>query len=645
MPASPSAESAPEWTKAEISALKRVVRDTDPNMDKQERWRTVAQKLATGKTKRERILSKVNLLMALCIISFQDGCNMLLKTLLTQLKQIQRRHSPWRPRRPPPPTYSLRRPPPISPPAPTTNNSSPLFPPSPSSSSPTSSPHTHNPPIPLLTPSHFFSSPTAASNPAPPPSHTHTLLLFLLNLVLWLFTSILFSLFSAVYLLSLLLLTPLTFTLTRNRNSEIVFLTKCVHYYSLTITIVELLSQFLPLFLTIPSSTITVLSTVGIDLYSEAGFTYTIIFPHLLISSLSYLTFTAWLVHQSKDAQQSHQSVLHSSNHPNLRSRLLSISPYWLTSFMLSLSFSSSLNPSVITLPLFTYTMVLYFVYNFSSKEDKSLLVYIFNKRVLLLISIYSGLITILSYIYQFNNIQLLLEDHSPSMKSRYVYLGFVHFQDSRSQGYMFEYFHTASLLSLYLLSMSKVMYWTHVEATKKVEGFRIGGIFESDRSTAGSVLVQNLVHDNDNNENEVDEDSDDDDEETDWDVYKTAKDIKISLGINRTTRPALNKVVNSTSSYIARFFVICNTMVKKVSSALMHLLKVYGQILCLLTYTTLSLERPTILGFVFCFIVFCGSIFPDRVFERGTPIVLIYTMGYSMVRNYDRRYAHAHHK
>ena len=58
MPASPSAESAPEWTKSEISALKRVVRDTDPNMDKQERWRIVAQKLATGKTKKERILSK-----------------------------------------------------------------------------------------------------------------------------------------------------------------------------------------------------------------------------------------------------------------------------------------------------------------------------------------------------------------------------------------------------------------------------------------------------------------------------------------------------------------------------------------------------------------------------------------------------------
>lgn len=140
---------------------------------------------------------------------------------------------------------------------------------------------------------------------------------------------------------------------------------------------------------------------------------------------------------------------------------------------MLSLSFSSSLNPSVITLPLFLYVMGLYFVYNFSKGEEKSMIVYIFNKRALLLISFYSGLITILSYIYQFSNIQTLISTHYPSLKSRYTYLGFVHFQDSRSQGYMFEYFHTASLLSLYLLSMSKVMYWKHVEGTKKVEGFR----------------------------------------------------------------------------------------------------------------------------------------------------------------------------
>lgn len=114
--------------------------------------------------------------------------------------------------------------------------------------------------------------------------------------------------------------------------------------------------------------------------------------------------------------------------------------------------------------------------------------------------------------------------------------------------------------------------------------------------------------------------------------------DIKISLGINRTTRPALNKVVKTSSYYISNFFIFCNSLLKKISTGLLHTLKSYGQILCLLTYTTLSLERPTILGFVFCFIVFCGSIFPDMVFERGTPGVLIYTMGYSMVRDENMR-------
>ncbi|GMH59489.1 hypothetical protein TrLO_g7100 [Triparma laevis f. longispina] len=217
----------------------------------------------------------------------------------------------------------------------------------------------------------------------------------------------------------------------------------------------------------------------------------------------------------------------------------------------------------------------------------------------------------------------------------------------------MFEYFHTASLLSLYLLSMSKVMYWKHVEGTKKVEGFRIGGIFESNRNTE-NIITHDLNSNNTPpitstdpatqqqqkhppspffNDSSAFSNQDLDSDSEEWDIYKTAKDIKISLGINRTTRPALNKVVKTSSYYISNFFIFCNSLLKKISTGLLHTLKSYGQILCLLTYTTLSLERPTILGFVFCFIVFCGSIFPDMVFERGTPGVLIYTMGYSMVR------------
>ena len=96
-------------------------------------------------------------------------------------------------------------------------------------------------------------------------SHTHTLLLISLDLLLWISTSLMFDIFGTIYLCSLLYLTPLTFSIGRNRRSSIVAGTYYCFAYSTTLTVISLLCQFVPLFVRIPDIWYSHLATVGLQ--------------------------------------------------------------------------------------------------------------------------------------------------------------------------------------------------------------------------------------------------------------------------------------------------------------------------------------------------------------------------------------------
>ena len=86
-------------------------------------------------------------------------------------------------------------------------------------------------------------------------------------------------------------------------------------------------------------------------------------------------------------------------------------------------------------------------------------------------------------------------------------------------------------------------------------------------------------------------------------------------------------------SYFVAQFSLLMNSLVRSAFSTLLYLLKSFGAVICCVIYIGLSLERPTALGFVFCLIVFVGSVSPDLIFVRGTPVVLLYTQLYALTR------------
>ena len=85
--------------------------------------------------------------------------------------------------------------------------------------------------------------------------------------------------------------------------------------------------------------------------------------------------------------------------------------------------------------------------------------------------------------------------------------------------------------------------------------------------------------------------------------------------------------------SLASRLRHILHSSLHSLQHSLLITLKTSSTYLCCTFYIGLALERPTVLGFVFCLIVFAGSLNPKLVFQRGTPIILTYTILYAAVR------------
>ena len=158
-------------------------------------------------------------------------------------------------------------------------------------------------------------------------------------------------------------------------------------------------------------------------------------------------------------------SVLHNPANltKSMRSRIESISIFWLTCWMLSLTGAGCLNPSSFTAPFYVYVMVLMSAYAFAPRRVHR----VFNKTTLALTSGYSCLLVVAGYVWQFEDVQALGVGGA--------HLGLVYFEDARRTGHMFEYFHVAALLSLYLLSASKILSWHVTEQGEEVR-IKFGG-------------------------------------------------------------------------------------------------------------------------------------------------------------------------
>jgi len=95
----------------------------------------------------------------------------------------------------------------------------------------------------------------------------------------------------------------------------------------------------------------------------------------------------------------------------------------------------------------------------------------------------------------------------------------------------------------------------------------------------------------------------------------------------------SLHSTLRKSMSLAARLRNLLRYSLKHLQTSLLMTLKTCSTYLCCLFYIGLALERPTALGFVFCLIVFAGSLKPTLIFERGTPVVLTYTICYAMTR------------
>jgi hypothetical protein len=149
----------------------------------------------------------------------------------------------------------------------------------------------------------------------------------------------------------------------------------------------------------------------------------------------------------------------------SLRTRVHHISPLWLTLFMCSLSLSGSLNPSLLTLPYYLYSLSLLTTYALRPESISVLL----NVPLLSLASMYSVLIIVLTYVWQFSS----LHTSSSLPWSGYDgHFGLVLFKDARGTGHFFEYFWIVSVWVLQFMASGKVIAWTRgIEEYEKEGG------------------------------------------------------------------------------------------------------------------------------------------------------------------------------
>jgi len=318
--------------------------------------------------------------------------------------------------------------------------------------------------------------------------------LLLTLLTLFALTSLLFNLIASIYLLLFLHLTPLTFSPHSPRRTKRILATlNFLFVYATFLAVLSLLVQFLPLIpnVPLPTATLEILSTSGFDLYPHINLTFipiiSIFFPHLLLSVLSFFTHDYWAIKSKLDIRSPIQNLP-----PNNAGRLLQrssllpprgnlkthrhLSPLWLCTFTLSLSFSCAINPSLLTFPLYVYTLLLFLSETFNPKllrapssgastrdnsaKNKSRL---FSPTSLAILSVFASSLLFLSYVYQFTLVNEFLNrviPHSSDVEDGQLfmdhYIGLVFFKEARSMGYFFEYIQMAALALLHLLSASK---------------------------------------------------------------------------------------------------------------------------------------------------------------------------------------------
>jgi len=342
-------------------------------------------------------------------------------------------------------------------------------------------------------------APRAPAPRAPPAPHAHLILLLLTLLALFALTSLLFNLTASIYLLLFLHLTPLTFSpYSPLRTKRILATLNFLFVYATSLAVLSLLVQILPLILNIPlpTATLEILSTAGFDLYPHINLTFlpiiSIFFPHLLLSVLSFFTHDYWAIKSERDIRSPIQNLAPNNAGGLLQRGLLQrssllpprgnlnthrhLSPLWLCTFTLSLSFSCAINPSLLTFPLYIYTLLLFLSETFNPKllrtpssgasardnsaKNTSLL---FSPTSLSVLSVFASSLLFLSYVYQFTLVNEFLNrviPHSSDVEDGQLfmdhYIGLVFFKEARSVGYFFEYIQMAALALLHLLSASK---------------------------------------------------------------------------------------------------------------------------------------------------------------------------------------------
>jgi len=282
----------------------------------------------------------------------------------------------------------------------------------------------HPPPLPeLLNLSKNSLSSTYSKSKIPgslsSPSKAY-LALFLLTLLLLILATVIFSLISSVYLLLLLFLTPNTFAAsTSNRQRLITTCSKFLIVYSASLILISTTLNLSTLFTDIPTSTRSIFEFVGFNFLDSSTPKYTIIIPHVAVFFTSSNLLSLWkkLLHRQ-----------HQIRNPKNAKLVTKVS---LVIFCLSLTGSATINPSLLCLPFFLYESVLLAVWAFAPSRANKFI----SAEVLRVLSAYSGLYIFLSYIWQFEDVNNVLQSSKWGKDLMEVSFGLVFFKVSEPCG------------------------------------------------------------------------------------------------------------------------------------------------------------------------------------------------------------------